>query len=59
MPSIQGGDVAVIGEEPLRCELADFVDAVVSRRPPTVTGAEGRRALAVAQQITDKIAAAQ
>ena len=55
MPSIQGGDVDVIGEEPLRRELADFVDAVVSRRAPMVTGEEGRRALAVAQQITDKI----
>jgi predicted dehydrogenase len=55
MPTIQGGDVDVIGEEPLRRELADFVDAVVSRRAPMVTGEEGRRALAVAQQITDKI----
>jgi predicted dehydrogenase len=55
MPSIQGGDVDVAGEEPLKRELADFVDAVVSRRAPTVTGEEGRRALAVAQQITDKI----
>jgi hypothetical protein len=28
---------------------------VVSRRAPTVTGEEGRRALALAQQITDRI----
>jgi predicted dehydrogenase len=55
MPSIEGGDVEVAGEEPLKRELADFVDAVVSRRAPTVTGEEGRRALAIAQQITDKI----
>ncbi len=58
MPSIQGGDIKVTNEEPLKRELADFVDAVVSRRPPTVTGEDGRRALAVAQQITDKINAA-
>jgi predicted dehydrogenase len=57
MPSIQGGDIKVTNEEPLKRELADFVDAVVSRRPPTVTGEDGRRALAVAQQITDKIEA--
>jgi len=57
MPSIQGGDVDVAGEEPLKRELADFVDAVVSRRPPMVTGEDGRRALAVAQQITDRIVA--
>ena len=57
MPSIQGGDLDVVNEEPLKLELADFVDAVTNRRPPTVTGEEGRRALAVAQQITDKIRA--
>ena len=55
LPSIQGGDVEVTAEEPLKRELADFVDAVVSRRPPAVTGEDGRRALALAQQITDKI----
>jgi predicted dehydrogenase len=55
MPSIEGGDLAVQNEEPLKLELADFVDAVVSRRAPTVTGEQGRRALAVAQAITDKM----
>ena len=53
--SIQGGDVAVASEEPLVRELADFVDAVVSRRAPVVAGEDGRRALALAQQITDKM----
>ena len=55
-PSIQGGDVPVTNEEPLVRELSDFVDAVVSGRPPLVTGEQGRRALSVAQAITDKIA---
>lgn len=54
-PSIQGGLVDVASEEPLKRELADFVDAVVSRRAPLVTGEQGRRALALAQQITDKM----
>jgi predicted dehydrogenase len=54
-PSITGGQLEVANEEPLKRELADFVDAVVSRRAPVVTGEAGRRALAVAQQITDKI----
>src|SRR6266550_5200594 len=58
MPSIEGGELEVANEEPLKRELADFVDAVVSRRAPTVTGEAGRRALAVAQTITDKIQAA-
>jgi predicted dehydrogenase len=56
MPSIQGRDVEVVNEEPLERELADFVDAIASGRPPVVTGEEGRRALALAQQITDRIA---
>lgn len=56
-PSIHGGEVEVVKEEPLVRELADFVDAVVSRRPPLVPGEEGRRALALAQAITDKIVA--
>jgi predicted dehydrogenase len=55
MPSIQGGDLAVVNQEPLMRELEDFVDAVVSRRAPAVTGEDGRRALALAQQITDSM----
>ncbi len=55
MPVIQGGEVAVPNEEPLKRELVDFVDAVRSRRPPGVTGEQGRRALALAQRITEAI----
>jgi len=54
-PTIAGGDLAVVSEEPLKRELTDFVDAVTSRRAPVVTGEQGRRALEVAQQITDRI----
>src|SRR5262249_37283829 len=54
-PSIQGGDVVVANEEPLRRELADFVAAVASRRPPAVTGDDGRRALALADAIVRKM----
>jgi predicted dehydrogenase len=57
-PSIEGGELEVANEEPLKRELADFVDAVVLRHPPTVTGEAGRRALAVAQTIVDKMEAA-
>src|SRR4249919_950791 len=56
-PSIQGGDVPVSNEEPLVRELSDFIDAVESGRPPLVTGEQGRRALALAQEITDRISA--
>jgi predicted dehydrogenase len=55
MPVIEGGDVEVAGEEPLRRELADFVDAVRQGKPPRVSGADGRRALDLARQITAKM----
>jgi predicted dehydrogenase len=55
MPSIQGGDVEVVNEEPLKRELADFVGAVHERRAPAVTGEDGLRALALATRIVDKM----
>jgi predicted dehydrogenase len=54
-PSIQGGEVEVTNEEPLKRELADFIDAVVARRRPVVDGQQGRRALELAQRITDRM----
>lgn len=56
-PSIEGGEVPVVNEEPLKRELEDFVEAVATKRAPLVTGHDGRRALALAQQITDRISA--
>ena len=56
-PSIEGGEMQVPAEEPLKLELADFVDAIASRRAPRVPGEAGRRALAVAQEIVDKMSA--
>ena len=55
MPSIEGGDVPVADGEPLKLELEDFVDAVRSKREPRVTGEHGRRALALAQEIANKM----
>jgi predicted dehydrogenase len=55
IPKIDGGDLAVTNEEPLLRELADFVDAVKSRRQPLVNGDAGRRALALADQISSKM----
>jgi predicted dehydrogenase len=55
VPAIQGGDLEVVNEEPLRLELVDFVEAVRQGRPPRVTGGAGRRALELAQQIADRM----
>ena len=51
-PTIQGGRIDIAGDEPLRLELADFVDAVRACRQPAVTGRDGRAALALATQVT-------
>ena len=54
-PAIDGRELDVANEEPLARELADFVDAIASKRDPLVTGEQGRRALALAEQIADRI----
>jgi predicted dehydrogenase len=54
-PSIQGGKLTVVNDEPLRRELLDFVDAVRHRRDPGVTGRAGRDALELATKIAEKM----
>ena len=54
-PDIQGGAIPVERDEPLRRELADFVRAVRDRSAPLVDGEAGRRALALAAEIADKM----
>jgi len=54
-PQIQGGKLPVTREEPLKRELVDFVHAIRDKRRPLVTGEDGRRALALAQAIADKM----
>jgi predicted dehydrogenase len=54
-PAIQGGPLPVERDEPLRLELADFVRAVRDRAAPRVDGAAGRRALALATTIAEKM----
>jgi predicted dehydrogenase len=54
-PGIEGGQLPVKREEPLKRELTDFVTAVREKRRPLVTGEDGRRALALAQQIAERM----
>ena len=52
-PAIQGRRVDIVSDEPLRRELADFVEAVRMRRQPAVTGRDGRAALALATCVAE------
>jgi predicted dehydrogenase len=52
-PTIEGGKLTVVKEEPLKRELADFVRAVRGKGAPMVTGDDGMRALELAQRIND------
>jgi predicted dehydrogenase len=54
-PSIEGGAIPVERDEPLRRELADFVAAARDHRAPLVDGDAGRRALALANAIAQKM----
>jgi predicted dehydrogenase len=54
-PGIEGGPLPVERDEPLRLELADFVRAVSTGTAPLVDGEAGKRALALAATIADKM----
>ena len=55
-PEIEGGRVEVTRDEPLKRELVDFVEAIRLQRPPVVSGAAGRRALALASRVAEAMA---
>jgi predicted dehydrogenase len=55
MPAIEGGKVELPREEPLKRELEDFVRAIRDGRPPLVTGAQGRAALALAERVVERM----
>jgi predicted dehydrogenase len=52
-PVIEGGKLDVLRDEPLRVELADFVDAVRNKREPVVSGPAGRDALELATRVAE------
>ncbi len=55
MPGIEGGKLDIAREEPLKRELDDFVAAIRDRRPPAVTGEQGRAALALAERVVERM----
>lgn len=56
-PEIIAQPLMVTNREPLLAEIEAFVEAVAQRATPLVTGADGRRALALAIDVLDKIRA--
>jgi predicted dehydrogenase len=54
-PDISVEQTAAPDEEPLRRQLTEFVRAVRERTSPLVTGADGRRALGLAQTILERM----
>jgi len=54
-PQIDMQDFPASPEEPLRLQLASFVAAVGSGRRPVVSGEDGRRALALARTILERM----
>ena len=55
LPEISAGMLEVTKREPLLAEIEEFLSSVRLRTEPRVTGAEGRRALALALEVLEKI----
>jgi len=53
---IRANDVEVGNHDPLEAEIRGFVDSVITRKEPAVSGREGRDALALALLVDEKIA---
>jgi predicted dehydrogenase len=58
-PLIEGGKIDVVRDEPLRRELEDFVAAARTRQSPLVTGEQGRLALALAEEVVERMESTQ
>jgi predicted dehydrogenase len=57
-PEIAGGPIPVARDEPLRRELGDFIRAARAGTKPLVDGEAGRRALALASDIAERMESA-
>ncbi|MEW6734107.1 MAG: Gfo/Idh/MocA family oxidoreductase [Acidobacteriota bacterium] len=56
VPEIEARALPVVSDEPLRAELAAFVQALMTAQPPLVSGEDGRAALALALQVGERLA---
>jgi predicted dehydrogenase len=55
-PDIEARQLPIIADEPLRAELAAFVQSAAAGQPALVSGEDGRAALSLALQVSEKIA---
>lgn len=55
-PNIQKDDLSVEAQEPLRCELEDFIESATTGRAPRVGGDDGTAALELALRVVDAMA---
>ncbi len=55
-PNIQKDVLNVENQEPLKCELQDFIDAVATGRAPRVAGEDGTAALELALRVVEAMA---
>jgi predicted dehydrogenase len=55
LPAIDVQTLAIEKEEPLKAQLAAFLECVATRQPPLVSGREGREALRVALDVLKSI----
>jgi len=55
LPRIEGGKLEIEREEPLKRELEDFVKATRDGGRPSVSGEQGRAALALAERVMERI----
>jgi predicted dehydrogenase len=54
-PGVNTRHLEVNDVEPLRAEIESFLDAAREGRQPSVTGADGRRALSLATRVLERI----
>ncbi|HZG51168.1 MAG TPA: Gfo/Idh/MocA family oxidoreductase, partial [Pyrinomonadaceae bacterium] len=54
-PGVHHRRLDISDVEPLRAEIETFLDAAATGAPPPVTGADGRRALALALRVLERI----
>jgi predicted dehydrogenase len=57
-PNIQKDDLSVANEEPLKCELEDFIEAAATGRKPRVGGDDATAALELALRVVGAMAGA-